>query len=322
MRPTILLLIATAGLQGQSQHFDAYTYDAPPGYTLKTHPSSAEWVKIDQAQRFYCQISLYAAQNSLGSPAQDMENEWKAVVAAQFQVKSNPETRAHRLPNAPDSIFRVADTVARNGNPAISTLFVVRFPPRYVGVLLNVPNQQAFEACNKDAVNVAAGIRLATSAPPPPSSAASPAPLPGAVVGVWERIVASATPGRVNVVTRQWEYDPVAAMNQFRQLRRFRFSADGTYTFELDAEDYNRSQRSRVVEKGTYAISGGVISFQPRELVEGKGPRGQDPPLRPAPVPAAFQRRFTIGDHPTYVNSAGLQLQAADGGWETFKPAR
>jgi hypothetical protein len=315
-----LFLLAAGSLLAQQQSFDAFTYTPPPGYSQRAHARMVEFSRVDQQKKYYCQIGIYQAQPSTGSARQDFDAEWKAVVASQFKVAGKVDTRDHKLPNAPESVFGVADATGSNGNKVINTLFVVRFPGRYVGILFNTPNDEAFQACQKDAINMAASVQLTGS--PAPVAAPAPASLPGSPVGTWERVTASQIATRYNPFTKQWESDPVAAMNQFRQVRRFRFEANGQYEFELDAEDYNRSQRSRVFERGTYTIDNGSIRFRPVEMQDGKGPRGQNPPMAKRAVPAGHARKFLIGEHPQYQNSAGLQLSANDGGWETYKPVR
>jgi hypothetical protein len=328
-------LLAVA-LFGQTPPGGDFTFETPAGYQSRSHATSIEMVRIDQQRRFYCQLAVYASQPSQGSAAKDMETEWNAVVTNQFKVRGDAVTRDLPLPWAAGSLVRGASTTDRNGNPAISTLFVVRFPGnRYVGILYNAPNEAAFEACQNDAMQVVTSLRMKDGAAAPipapqPQQAPQPAaisgppgnPASGSVVGVWERVVASQPAGRYNMFTKQWEYDAAAAMMQFKQTRRFLFDASGRYVFELDAEDYNRSERSRVVEHGRYSVQNGAIHFQPESIQEGKGPRGQNPPLALKGKPAPHVRRFLLGEHPQFQNSAGLQLQTGDGGWETYKPAR
>ncbi len=314
------IALAAGSLIAQQQNFDLYTYTAPPGYQQRAHARAVEFTRVDPQKRYYCQIGLYQSQPSTGSARRDFDAEWKAVVAGQFQVTGKVDVRDHKLPNAPESVFGVGDGRTGDGSKVINTLFVVRFPGRYVGILYNTPSDEAFQACQKDTINVAASVRMNGAAA---VAAATPAPsLPGGLVGLWERISASQLATRYNPFTKQWESDPVAALNQFRQVRRFRFEANGQYLFELDAEDYNRSQRSRVIERGTYSIDNGSIRFRPVEMEDGKGPRGQDPQMTKRAVPAGHTRKFLIGEHPQYQNSAGLQLSANDGGWETYKPVR
>lgn len=171
------------------------------------------------------------------------------------------------------------------------------------------------EACQNDAGTIVTSLRFATA----PSA---PVPSGGGIVGVWERVTASPPAGRYNYATKQWQYDPVAAMNQFRHQWRYRFENNGTFLFELDGEDFNRNERTYSVERGSYSLSGGSLTLTPRECQAGKSPRGQNTPLKPCAVPGARTSRIVIGEHPQYKDSVGLQFLEKDGSWVTYKPAR
>ncbi|MBX9602761.1 MAG: hypothetical protein K2X35_17290 [Bryobacteraceae bacterium] len=327
--PVLLLAGAWAlGAQPALQSFDVYTYPAPAGYHMREGRDFIEWSRIDQGKRFYCQIGLFRAQNSTRTAADDIETEWKATVAREFKIRGEAQTRALPLPNAPESMVRMAETTDGRGNAAVSTLFVLRTPGRYIGVMFNVPNEEAMIACQPEALALVMGIRMSAAAPPAlaPSTPAiaAPADAPaqtGGLTGSWERVIASQAPTRYNPITRVWEHDYAGALNQFRNVYRWRFLANGDYVRELDAENFNRAQRSRVIEKGRYTVSGGAIQFQPSEYREGTGPRGQDPPLTEKKAPAGYAIRYSIGEHPRYQDSAGLQIQESDGSWTTFRPA-
>jgi hypothetical protein len=320
----------------QPQSFDVYTYEAPPGYTIKTAGESAELAKIDHVKRSYCQIALYRAQTSLGTPELDLENEWKAVVLKMLRVTSSSDAGALPLPQAPESIMRGAQGIDSNGNKAVSALFVVRFEQRYVGVVVNAPHAEAFQACQEDATKVVFGLRMAhgVSAPAPISGATAQPPASsglaapsspvgnGTLAGVWEKTVSSRPATTYNAFTKQWETNFAAAGLQFRSARRFRIESNGQYVYELDHEDYNRSERSLVIERGTYTVADGVIRFQPKEAQQGTARRGQQVPLGVRAVPAAYARRFSIGEHPLHKESPGLQIQGEDGSWETFRALR
>lgn len=320
-RFVILLFLAHLSL-AQQQSFDTYTYEAPVGYTVQQSSNATIWTKIDQKKRSYCQIGLYRSQASLGSPAQDMDAEWKAVVMHQLKVTGPVVNREIPLPQAPTSLIRGAEAVDPNGNKALPSLFVLRFPGRYVGVLLNASGPEAFQSCQDEVSRVVLSLKLTNSpAPSAPTATSAPStPMPGSIVGTWQRIIASQPSMRYNPFSKQWEYDAVGAMNQFKQTHRFRFTATGEYTYELDAEDFNRSRRTRIIEQGAYAVSNGTIQFQPKSIQEGIGPRNQDPPLTTKATPAPHSRRFLLGEHPQYKESPGLQLQTQDGNFETYKP--
>lgn len=312
-----------------------YTYESPSGYQVRSFPMAIEMSRIDQQRKYYCQIGLYQSQPSQGSAAKDADNEWAAVVTKQFKVRGQVVTKDLPLPWAPESVVRGAETTDGNGKPAISSLFVLRFANqrRYVGVLFNVPNESALQSCQEEATKVVMSIRMREGAAPATPAPAAAAPTlsagpagnvaSGSPVGVWERVTVSQPAGRYNMITKQWEYNPVAAMSQFKQVRRFAFEAGGRYTWDLDAEDYNRQEHSRVIERGRYAIvQGGAIQFTPESLQDGKAPRGQNVPLTTKATPAGHTRRFLVGEHPQYKDSAGLQLQNGDGSWETYRPAK
>jgi hypothetical protein len=327
MRPWLLLTLGAATLAAQRESFDLFSYPAPAGYQKRESPTFVEWSRINQARRYYCQIGIYRAQNSSGAAAQDLEAEWKAAVAPSFRTRGEARSQAMALPQAPDSMARIAETTDARGQAAVTTLIVVRMPGRYVGVLFNVSNEEAFNACYQDAVAVAGGIQMnAAAAPAPAAVSGAPAggavPLPGTLQGSWERIIASQAPTRYNPITRVWEHDYAGALNQFRNVYRWRFAPNGEYTWELDAESFNRGTRSRVIERGRYTVAGGAVQLQPAEHREGTGPRGQDPPLAAKTPRAPYSLRFTIGEHPQYKDAAGLQIQEPDGSWATYRPAQ
>ncbi len=173
-----------------------------------------------------------------------------------------------------------------------------------------MPNEQAFEACQGDVAPVLPSIALTTA----PVSAV-PA---GTVAGTWERVVATPTPMRYNMFTKQWDYDSVGAMNQFRNSYKYTLRPDGQYTYEVEFDSFNRYQRDRMWEQGRYLSNGGIIQFEPKEYKKGTSDRRKETILSPAAPPAPYSRRFLLGKHPQY-DSVGLNLQETDGSWNTFK---
>ena len=316
----VVALAAAAALLGQTQTSDTYTFAPPAGYALRAHDQSVEMTKIDQKNRTFCQLGLYRAQTALGTAAQDIDAEWKAVVEKQFRVNGAANTRPFPIPGAPDSVARIAETSTTAAGKMTTLLVVLRFPSRYVGVLFNASNMAAAERCQPDMATLVSSVKLNAAAPPVQTT---PAVISGtSPVGAWEKVVGSTPPMRYNAFTKQWEYNYAAASLQFKQIYRFRFEPNGQYTYELDAVDYNRSQQTLIVERGTYILASGAIQFRPTSYQDGAGPKGKTPPLTTRAVPAPHSRRFTIGEHPVHKESPGLQLQTQEGGWDTFKPAR
>ncbi len=316
-----LLIAAVASLQAQTQRFDQYTFVTPAGYSLlEQRREVMMYGKVDAQKRFYCQILLYRSQPTTGTPEGDFQKEWKEAVEASFRPKAKPATSAFAFPNAGNSFFGLSATTDTNGKPALTSLWVVRFPARYVGVVFNGPSEESVAACSGDAVKLAGSIQMSAAAPGPagaPAPAAVPAPAgaaAGSVVGVWEMVVPTRSSVRYNPMTKRYDYDRFATMRQFRNVHQFRFEGNGTYVYDLTGYDPDKNQRFRILERGTYKVVGGAIQFQPREISEGRSAVGDQPALTPRATPAAHARNFRM-------TAAGLQLQAGNA-WDSYAAVR
>ena len=181
-----------------------------------------------------------------------------------------------------------------------------------------MPHAEALPLCSPDVGRLTASLLINPSLSAPVASPSTP----NSLVGQWQRVVASPPSLRYNPFTQQWEHDVSTALNQFRNTQRWIFSPNGEYLRELDAESYNRSERARVLERGRYRAAHGVLQLEPQSYQEGKGPRRQDPPLTSKPAPAPYTLRFSLGEHPQYRDSAGLQIEETPGTWTTYKPQR
>lgn len=319
----VSILLLSAGLLQAQQSYDSYSYLAPKGYNARDAKDYRELSRIDQQRRFYCQIVLYEAQQSLGSAKADLENEWKATVLKSSTPKGKATERALPLPLAPDSIIRSSQATTMDGRDSIWSLFVIRFAAKYVGIIFSVPHQQAFEACQEEVVALISSIKLnaGASAAPPPATA--PAPMPGSVLGTWEYVSASTTPMKYNMFTKRMEFDYALASNQFRNVWHYTFEKAGRYTKEIKGLDINRAQDTQYTEKGNYTISGDSIRLEPKECVQGRAPKGQSIGLEKCKVNEPSSFRYLLGPHPTASDrSPGFQVQNQDGTWTSYKPVQ
>ncbi len=152
-----------------AESFDSYTFLPPPGYSPQRQKSAIVWLKMLQQGRAYCQLSLYTAQPSAPTPAQDVETEWKAAVLPNLRPSAPPATSDWPLPQAPSSQLRRANTIDNNGNKAITSLYVLRFPARYIGAVFNASSPEAASACQQDINATISSIQI-TATPPPPQA--------------------------------------------------------------------------------------------------------------------------------------------------------
>ncbi len=152
--PVGLLIATLVSLYAQTQRFDQFPFAPPAGYSLAEQKAEVmAYAKIDAQKRFYCQILVYRAQPTTGAPEGDFQKEWKEAVEVSFRPKAKPAGSAFAFPNAAHSYFGLSATTDSNGRPALTSLWVVRFPARYVGVVFNGPSEEAVVACSGDAVN-------------------------------------------------------------------------------------------------------------------------------------------------------------------------
>lgn len=300
-------------LLSAQQSFDTFTYQMPDAYTVREAKEYRELSRIDQQRKFYCQLVLYRSQASLGSAQADLENEWKQAVLTSFKPKGASSDRPLPLPQAPESMVRASETTALNGTPSLTSLFVLRFGARYVGIIFNVPNTQAFEACQGDVAKLVQSVTYAApaSAPVQPSS----------ILGSWEYLSASSTPMTYNMFTKRWEMNYAMAANQFRNLWRLTFEAGGRYTRDITGLDINRQQDTRAIEKGTFAVAGDRLQLKPAECSQGRAEKGKPVPLEACKVAAPYEYRFVLGPRPNSEDKTpGLQLLDKDGSWTSYKP--
>ncbi len=332
-----------ATLVAQTASYDNYSYQSPQGYTVREARELRELARVDQQRKFYCQIVLYKAQAGKGSAAADLENEWKYAVLANFNVKGTPIDKPMPLPQAPDSIARVAQTSPKTGGESISNLFILRFPPNYIGIAFHVSNETAWNACQNDIVTLIQSVRwtpVAPSAPAAPTAAApaptasssagstfaaSPdAPMRNTLLGKWEYRVSSMPAMTYNMFTKQYEYNPVQALNQFQHRQQLIFEAGNRYTKEFSGLNINRQEDFRVVERGTYATAGDVLRLTPQECQSGKAPRDKPIPLAACQLPAPYALRYLLGPHPAANadKTPGLQISEKDNSWSSYKPVQ
>jgi hypothetical protein len=153
-------------LAAQTQQFGGYAYSRPSGYTERASSKQIEFTKVDAKRRTFCQLGLQLSQTSLGSAAKELDTEWQLLVAGQFKLHGHPATSAFSLPGgSSEGVERAAPTSTTNVSSMISTVMLLRFPGRYVSLLVNASNAGAMQPCRVDAVALLGSIRLHESSP-------------------------------------------------------------------------------------------------------------------------------------------------------------
>jgi hypothetical protein len=154
-------LLAAGLLGAQVQQFGGYSYTRPAGYTEQASSKQIELTKVDAKRRTFCQLALQLSQASSGSAAKDLDAEWQLLVAAQFKLNGPAETSTLSVRGgSSDAVARTAPASTANISSMMTTVMLLRFPGRYVSLLVNASNAEALQPCRADAVEFLASIRL------------------------------------------------------------------------------------------------------------------------------------------------------------------
>jgi hypothetical protein len=338
------LLIAALG---QAERFDIINFTPPSGWNREVQKSSIAFVFVDQAKKQYCQIQVFASRAGGGPIESELQREWKeAVLSADKKAEGYSKPIVNELPNGVTLAQQMAPMRFAQGT-YMATLSVYQKNGRVVSVLVNVPDEAAFnrffpqisaflQSVSLDAPAVAAPGPTAGSAPGPvTSSAAAPisgqglpvAPAtpaqpytgdPNTLSGPWRRGTASYN-SRYNPLTKQWEYQPL--QQQFRIVTEVVFEPNGTYI------NHAITTTSKIImnESGTYTVNGRVLNLRPTAY-ESSMEFNKQFKLGNDPVPAPYQLEWYIGEHPQYKDNQGLQLRSGskwigsdNGQWVTFR---
>lgn len=86
-----LLLLSGIKLTGQVKNYDIFSYQVPKGFSLQKLDAALFYSKKDS--KSYCQLFLYPAAASLGSPNADFEANWNSFARNSQQGVNEPETK-------------------------------------------------------------------------------------------------------------------------------------------------------------------------------------------------------------------------------------
>jgi hypothetical protein len=86
-----LLLISGFQLAGQVKSYDIFSYEEPKGFSLQKLDAALFYSKKDS--KSYCQLFLYPAATSVGSPIADFDANWNSFARNSQQGVNDPETK-------------------------------------------------------------------------------------------------------------------------------------------------------------------------------------------------------------------------------------
>lgn len=101
-----LLLVAGIPMKGQLKNYDIFSYETPKGFSLQKLDAALFYSKKDS--KSYCQLFLYPATTSLGTPEADFNANWNSFARNSGQGIHDPETKETDTANGWHSIMGAA----------------------------------------------------------------------------------------------------------------------------------------------------------------------------------------------------------------------
>lgn len=86
-----LFLLTGLSMEGQLKNYDIFSYQAPKGFSLQKLDAALFYSKKDS--KSYCQLFLYPATASVGTPDADFDTNWNSFARNSGQGVNDPETK-------------------------------------------------------------------------------------------------------------------------------------------------------------------------------------------------------------------------------------
>lgn len=102
----ILLLLTGLQMDGQLKNYDIFSYQAPKGFSLQKLDAALFYSKKDS--KSYCQLFLYPATASAGTPEADFNANWNSFARNSGQGINDPETKETDTANGWHTIMGAA----------------------------------------------------------------------------------------------------------------------------------------------------------------------------------------------------------------------
>jgi hypothetical protein len=101
-----LFLVTSLSMEGQLKNYDIFSYQAPKGFSLQKLDAALFYSKKDS--KSYCQLFLYPATASVGTPEADFNANWNSFARNSGQGINDPETRETDTANGWHTIMGAA----------------------------------------------------------------------------------------------------------------------------------------------------------------------------------------------------------------------
>lgn len=250
MKKIIFLLLICFIQQARAQKketFDVLTYLPPAGFKKEIKEGSTAYT-LTNNKGGYVMLVLFKSINGTGSLSTDFQNDWQTLVARPYQVSGDPEPKEGEAVSDWKNLTGGANFQFNGSNSAalLSTFVSGKRVFSYI-ILLN--DQDLLNKLNP----FLGSLSLADPATVSNTTTTVPGNKDSGLTGTW------------------YTYSMISNSVTHSYIKKqYTFHTDGTYEFYKKTFDISWSFILLTREKGTYTVSGNVLTVNPASCVTEK----------------------------------------------------
>jgi hypothetical protein len=246
-----IVLLAIPSFAQQEETFDLVTYTTPKGWQKELLKNSISFTSVNNATNTWCQIHIMKSTTSKGNIEADFESEWQELIVANYKPT---ETRQLNEVVQSDG-WKIKASVVKftfNNSDALAMLTTASGFQRCTSIVA-ITNSEEY---SKDIEALLSSVVLKKMTPETSNVAGVPE-VPqtnndaSSVIGTW---------GLALVVPYRTGTEGSAGST----VKQYTFYANNTFTFYTKTFSYSYNKLLLVKEKGTYQISGNMITINPQ----------------------------------------------------------
>jgi hypothetical protein len=283
---TLVAVWALAAGAARAETFDLVTFDVPAG-NRQSGPEAIGY--SDSAPTTFVTFAVYRSAASSGDPARDFQDEWNLLVAKHYRPTTELKSGTTDWPGGWKLTIGAAKVWGDQQRNFVSLLNVFTGYGVKVSVLVNYNDDLYKPRIDKFLASIRLAQPVAAAAP------AAPSPAPVGDRGA-----------PVSLISNEWYRSVASTWANDGYLRyRYRFAADGTYSFVKEWwSQYHHTDYWFIEESGRYLLDGGTIQLAPAKAVKFLRDKAGNAKGKPEPMAlevATYRHRFEQLLKPTMI---------------------
>ena len=275
-----MLSFTVGGLAQTNESFDLAAFQAPKGWDRQ---AGADTIRLSIANGDdYCLVTLFRSMPGIGTPRQNFDAAWTAIVKETVTVTSAPQM----APDESRGDWQLVGGFApfeKNGDKGIALLYTASGHGRMMNALI-LTNTQAYEApLTAFLASISFKKPEATAQPQTPVSQNGPS----LTNNFWKK-----TQNRTGMLGYAGDFAGYLS-------NTYQFFDNNTYKFTTEGFQYAAPKWYLESEEGTYKITGNTITVTPKKATYSQHKlKKEDPPLKSGNLPlSTTQYSFEFWRH-------------------------